>query len=123
MGSLWLFDGNSNSPIGLRNDLVLKPGIVTVMGFTPDFEHLLILTGNIDNQKSSYMGSRGWLRDLKLNHQPIPLRDLLQTLMASSFQHHYPLGYGDMAYAGLELAAWLGISPLKATAYTPYLIE
>lgn len=121
MGSLWLFDANKDSPIGLRNDLVLKPGEVTIMGFTPDFEQLLVLTGQIDNLKTSYMGSRGWLRDLKLNDAPIALRDLVESLMASSFQHHYPLGYGDLAQASLELASWLGIGMIEAKRYKPYL--
>lgn len=121
MGSLWLFDGNPNSPIGLRNDLVLKPGKVTVMGFTPLFENLLILSGQIDNSKASYVGSRGWLRGLQLNNESISLRDLIQTIMNSSFQHHYPLAYGELAPAGLEMATWAGILPLQKSTYSPYL--
>jgi hypothetical protein len=41
--------------------------------------------------------------------------------MASGFQHHYPFAYGDFAAAGLELSAWLGITPLPIDRYTPYL--
>jgi hypothetical protein len=70
MQSLWLFDQDQKPPFGLHNDLVLKPGQATVMGFTPDFEQLLVLDGEIDNQKPSYMGSRGWYRNIKLAQNP-----------------------------------------------------
>jgi hypothetical protein len=94
-----------------------------VLGFTPDFERILILDGQVDSNKPSYTGSRGWLKNLHLNTIPASVLDTAQTLMASGFQHHYPFAYGDLAPAGLELASWLGIHPIPLQRYTSYLSE
>ncbi len=103
MQSLWLFDGYEGNPIGLHNDMVLRPGRATVMGFTTNFDRMLVLDGAFDNSKASYVGSRGWFRSLRLNGEPVRVRDLVQTLMASGFQHHYPVAYGNLAAPSLEL--------------------
>lgn len=121
MKSLWLFDGPAGEQTGLHNDLVLKPGRGTVMGFTVDFDRMLVLDGVIDNEKSSYVGSRGWFNQLRLNAEPVQTADLVQTLMASGFQHHYPFAYGNLSETSLELCAWLGISPIGIEKYTTYL--
>jgi hypothetical protein len=123
MQSLWLFDQDQKPPFGLHNDLVLKPGQATVMGFTPDFEQLLVLDGEIDNQKPSYMGSRGWYRNIKIGAEPASVPDLVQTLMQSGYQHHYPLAYGSLMPAAMEMAAWLGIAPIQKQLYTDYLVQ
>lgn len=117
---LWLFDGADGHQIGLHNDLVLRPGRATVLGLTTNFENMLVLEGEIDNAKPSYMGSRGWLTELRLNGKGITTADLIQTIMASGYQHHYPLAYGSLSSAGLELCGWLGIEPIRGQTYTPY---
>jgi hypothetical protein len=123
MQSLWLFDGYEGEPIGLQHNLVLKAGRVTVGGFSTDFQRMLVLDGSIDPSKPSYIGSRGWLRDLRLNTQPLSVRDLVQTVMGSHFQHHYPLVYGDYSDVLMELATWLEVGPIKLQRYTPYHVE
>ncbi len=123
MGSLWLFDGYGGDPIGLHNDLVLKPGLATVAGFSTDFDRMLVLEGVFDNKKPSYKGSRGWLKSLQLNREPISAPDLVETLMSSGYQHHYPVAYGGLGAGALELAAWLGIRPIQAQAYQPWLSD
>ena len=120
---LWLFDGYGGEPIGLHNDLTLRPGLGTVLGFTPDFEHLLVMDGIIDNNKPSYRGSRGWLTKLRLNTVPASVLDVAETLINSGFQHHYPFAYGELAPAGLELAAWLGIHSIPLQKYSLFLKE
>jgi len=120
MQPLWLFDGPAGQRTGLHNDLVLKPGEATVLGFSADFDHLLVLAGTIDNTKPSYVGSRGWLKSLRLNTEPVKTADLVQTLMASGYQHHYPLAYGDLSEAGLELSTWLGMTPIPVERYSAY---
>jgi len=121
MGSLWLFDDYEGPSMGLRNDLVLQPGEATVMGFAPDFARMLVLDGRIDDEAPPYVGSRGWLTDLHINGETVTVPDLVETLMHSHFQHHYPLVYGEYVSASLELAAWLGIDPIPVQRYTPYL--
>ena len=121
MQSLWLFDQDQKPAIGLHNDLVLKPGQATVMGFTPNFGHLLVMDGEIDNQKPSYVGSRGWYRNIHINGQPCSTPEVVQTLMSSGYQHHYPLVHGQLTSGALEMAAWLGIEPIEKQPYTDYL--
>jgi L-fucose isomerase-like protein len=120
MEPLSLFENKNGEQIGLHNDLVLKPGKATVLGFTVDFEQMLILDGDIDNQKPSYKGSRGWLRNLRLNGKETSVVDLVQTLMVSGYQHHYPFAYGLFADAGMELCGWIGIQPIQTEKYTHY---
>lgn len=117
---LWLFEGPEGHQVGLHNDLVLKPGRGTVLGLTTDFNGMLILEGEIDNAKPSYLGSRGWLTNLLLNGESITTAELVQTIMVSGYQHHYPFAYGDLSHAGLELCGWLGIDPLQRRQYAPY---
>jgi hypothetical protein len=121
MQPLWLFDGVDGTRTGLHNDLVLKPGKGTVLGFTTDFAKMLVLEGVIDNQKPSYMGSRGWLTEVHMNNEKITIPALIQTLMVSGFQHHYPFAYGSLGEAGLELCSWIGIKPIRKEVYTNYL--
>ncbi len=121
MGSLWLFDAYEGDPIGLHNDLVLKPGLATVAGFSTDFNRMLVLEGVFDNRKPSYKGSRGWLKSLQMNGKAISTPDLLETLMASGYQHHYPVVYGDLGAGALELAAWLKIRPIQVQENRPWL--
>lgn len=120
MQPLWLFDGVDGERTGLHNDLVLKPGGGTVLGFTTDFRNMLLLGGEIDNTKPSYVGSRGWFKNLNLNGKSINTADLMQTLMVSGYQHHYPFAYGNLIYAGLEICSWLRINPITKVDYTPY---
>jgi hypothetical protein len=123
MQSLWLFDQDQKPPTGLHNDLVLKPGQATVVGFTANFENLLVLEGAIDNQKSSYVGSRGWYRNIRVGAESASVPEVVQTLMKSGFQHHYPLAYGNLMPAAMEMAAWLGIEPIQKQTYTDYLVR
>jgi hypothetical protein len=118
---LWLFDGPDGKQTGLHNDLVLKPGQGTVLGYSTNFKSMLILEGEIDNTKPSYMGSRGWFKNLRLNSESISTVDLVQTIMVSGYQHHYPFAYGNLGEAGLELCGWLGIQPILKEVYTPHL--
>lgn len=121
MDSLWLFDGQDGTRMGLHNDLVLKAGDVTVMGFTPELDALLAFEGQIDPSKPSYKGSRGWLKDIHMDGAPVGVPALVETLVRCGFQHHYPLAYGRLTPAAYEMAAYLGMQPLPAEAYRTYL--
>jgi len=120
MQSLWLFDGQAGDSIGLHNNLKLKPGKATVFGFSTDFSQMLVMDGTIDNQKPSYIGSRGWMKSIRMNTQAVSVPEVIQSLMVSGYQHHYPLAYGDLAEAALELGSWLKVSPIAVEPYTSY---
>jgi hypothetical protein len=59
------------------------------------------------------------MKSLRMNGEPIPTLDLVETLLSSGFQHHYPLAYGELAEAFIELGAWIGIPPIEARSYSP----
>jgi len=113
MQALWLFDGNSNAPIGLHNNMRLKPGAATILGFYPDIDRMLVFEGCLDNQKPSYTGSSAWIRDMSMCKIPLDCLDLVQTIMESGYQHHYPLAYGSYENAALELARILSLNVVK----------
>ncbi|MFZ6018804.1 MAG: hypothetical protein ACOYXO_04270 [Chloroflexota bacterium] len=121
MNSLWLFDQPAAQPVGLHNDLILKGGKVTVAGFTADFERALVLEGEIDPQKPSYKGSSGWLKQIHMRGKRLQAMDLAETLLSSGYQHHYPLVYGQVENAFLEMAAWADIAEISPLNYTTYL--
>lgn len=115
--SLWLMEGDKGDKVGMANDLVLAPGEATIFGFTPDFSHVLVIKGTLDNQKPGYRGSRAWMRDLQINEKKADMRDVIETILASGYQHHYPLVFGNCSAAALELAAWLNIHPIPLHPY------
>ena len=121
MESLWLFDDDKGGRMGLHNDLVLKPGEVSVVGFTPDLDGLLVLSGIIDPQKPSYKGSRGWLKQIKVKGQAIDTGSLVETLSVTGYQHHYPLAYGNLTSAAIEMGTYLGIPAIEPRPYQDYL--
>ena len=121
MDSLWLFDDDQGGRAGLHNDLVLKAGQVTVMGFTPNVDGLLVVSGEIDPEKPSYKGSRGWMKALKVKETTVTVPELVETLVANGYQHHYPLAYGDLTAAAVEMATYLGVPVIEPEPYTDYL--
>lgn len=117
----YLLSRGTGQEMGVMGNLVFRPGAATIMSFTGDFSRLLLLSGRFDNSRPSFGGARGWLTDLRWGGEPVSVRDVVSSVMASRVQHHYPLVYGDHEGAVLEMASWLGARPLPVTPYRPYL--
>jgi len=83
---------------------------------------MLVMDGTIDNQKPSYIGSRRLdeIDSVMQLIQAVSVPEVIQSLMVSGYQHHYPLAYGDLAEAALELGSWLKVSPIAVEPYTSY---
>jgi len=114
-------DGKGN-PQGMINDLVIKPGIATIMRITGEWDKIFLSDGKfLDNKKESYKGSRGWFYDLKLNRKKINVLDFINTILAQGFQHHYPIVFGDLTEELMEIAAWLDLKPIQTVKYENYL--
>jgi hypothetical protein len=47
--------------------------------------------------------------------------DLVNTVMVSGFEHHFPLAMGDLSESVLEFAAWMSITPIEKVPYRNYL--
>lgn len=103
-------------------EMVFAPQKATISRFTREGEAVFLLTGEFKTpEKPSFDGSRGWLSNLKFNTLPIKVRDLVNTIMVQKMQHHYAFASGDLSEELMEIAAWLGIKPLKKVEYANYL--
>lgn len=107
---------------GLVRDMVFDPGKATAFRFSGDMEGYLNLTGDfVGDTKESNCGSRGWLKNLKLNGKKIGALDFTNTILSGGFEHHYPIAWGDWSDEVAEMNKWLGIKPVKKIAYENYL--
>ncbi|GKX31636.1 fucose isomerase [Vallitalea longa] len=108
-----------NAPVA---DMIFAKQKGTVARFTKDGEEMFLLTGDFNQpEKPSFDGSRGWMSNLKLNENPIKVRDLVETIMVRYQPHHYALAFNDLGAEMMEVAAWLNIKPMKKVAYKHYL--
>ena len=107
---------------GVVRDMVFDEGEATIFRFSGDMEKFICLTGKfVGDTKDSPCGSRGWLKDIKLNGKPITALDFTNTILSGGFEHHYAVAWGNHADAIMEMNKWLGIKPIKEIKYQDYL--
>ena len=107
---------------GIVRDMVFDEGKVTVARLTGEMDTLFVASGRMqDGEKPSYCGSRGWMGEIKLNGEDISALDFFNTIMASGFQHHFPVVKGDYTEELMEVMAWLNLKPVDAVPYKNYL--
>lgn len=117
-----ILDKIYNAECGVVNEMIFKPNPVTIFRLTYEGDYMLLLTGEImETEKKSFDGSRGWVGNLKLNGEPISIKDLLNTVIVQRFEHHYVVGIGDLNDELMEFGAWPGIKPLEKVPYQNYL--
>lgn len=110
--------------VGVARDMEFDETDATVFRFSGDMEKYLNLGGRFTGKgKPSFCGSRGWLGGLKLNGEKISALDFTNTVLASGFEHHYPVAKGDYCDEVAELNAWLGIGAIEKMQYKDYLQE
>ena len=108
--------------VGVARDMVFDAGNISVFRFSGDMQTYLNLGGRfIGNGKESNCGCRGWMEQLALNGEPIGALDLVNTILASGFEHHYPIAWGDLSDEIAEMNKWLGIRPIQKIVYKNYL--
>lgn len=107
---------------GVVRDMVFDPNKATAFRFSGDMSEYLNLAGDfVGDTKASNCGSRGWLKNLRLNGKSIGALDFTNTVLAGGFEHHYPVALGDWSDEVAEMNAWLGIKPVEKIAYENYL--
>jgi len=107
---------------GVTRDMVFKPGNVTIGRIAGECDSMFIAGGSfIDYDKPSYFGSRGWLGNLTFATEKINALDMVNTIMAHGFSHHYPLVLGDFEPVLIEIAAWLGMAVMERCEYKDWL--
>jgi L-fucose isomerase-like protein len=113
LGDAWKGDGMVAS-------MTFRPGAVTVASLNDEFDNLFLLTGVV-MEKKGYAGSSGWVSQLRVNGQPVDVPTLLNTIVVSRVNHHYPTATGDLTSELNELAAWAGMAVLDPVPYRSYL--
>ncbi len=109
---------------GVSSDLVFAPGPVTIVRFSQAADKLLLMSAEVvEGPSRGYMGSRGWLGDLRMNGEHLSIPDLIETVAYYGLEHHYPLARGNWSDVFRELAAWAGIDILDRIAYQDYLVS
>jgi L-fucose isomerase-like protein len=107
---------------GVTRDMVFKPGEVTIGRFAGECDQLFVAGGSfIEGNKHSHIGSRGWLGSIELANQPIGALDIINTILAYGFSHHYPIVSGKYQAVLIEIAAWLKMSLIEKCGYEPWL--
>lgn len=109
-------------PAGVVADLKFAPSPATITRLSDDASQLLIAQARIvEGPNRGFEGSRGWLTDFELNHQPASVADLVNTVMVEGIEHHFVVGRGHHAAALSELAAWAGLKPIEAVPYRDFM--
>jgi L-fucose isomerase-like protein len=111
------------TPVGAVNDMYFRSVPATIARFTWEYRHMLLLTGDFfdKGQNRGFDGSRGWMNNLRLAGKPVDVPELMNTILTARFQHHYPVIAGSYQNEVMEAMAWLGVAPLEAVKYEPYL--
>ncbi|MDX2006086.1 MAG: hypothetical protein SFU83_12470 [Meiothermus sp.] len=109
-------------PRGAVADFRFRPGAVTLARVSGDTERLFFAEAEaFEGVSRGFEGSRGWLRDFRINHRPAALADLVNTIMAGGIEHHFGLVAGRHADALAEVAAWSGLKPVDPAPYRDFL--
>lgn len=108
-------------PAGPVATMQFRSSDFTCMRLTKDCDAMLLFRGDIIDKSPVYHGSAGWIGNLSQDGTPLSSLDLVNTIMANGYQHHYPLVRGDVEAVMLEVAAWLDIAPLEKVPYRSYL--
>ena len=115
-------NGQEPSCCGIVRDMVFKPGHVTISRITGEGDKLFLAEGDfIDYEKKSFLGSRGWIGNLKLNRETISVLDFVNTILVRRFQHHYPVAAGDFSKEIMEIASWLKMPLISKAKYQDYM--
>ncbi len=110
------------SRLGVTRDMVFDENPITVMRLSGECDKMFHMGGEFMlRDKPSFHGSRGWCGNLTLNGEKIGAKDLLNTILVSGFQHHFPVVIGDYTAEVKEFAAWAGLTPIKKVEYADYL--
>ncbi|MGQ9584111.1 MAG: hypothetical protein ACUVXG_01765 [Anaerolineae bacterium] len=108
-----------NQRVPVANDLVFRKEHGTMLQLLGDGKRFFLMDGEgLGREKPSYDGSRGWFTSLRMNRSPVPLLDVINTLMSHGLIHHHVLALGDHTEATLEVASWLGLEALQPVPYS-----
>ncbi len=115
--------GTDLEDLGPITSLIYKSGPVTVFRLTGEADSFYYFTGSMFEGKKSWYGNRGWVKDLKFYKEPIAVKDLINTILVNSIQHHYPMVLEDVGDYLEELTYWLDLEKLPEKKWQRYLYK
>jgi L-fucose isomerase-like protein len=108
--------------VGPVTDVIFRQADVTVFRITGESDCFYYFTGRTFNEgKKTFNGSRGWVRDLHFNGEPVEVLDLVNTMLVNGLPHHYPVVLEDVGGCLEELAYWLELKRVRKVPYRDYL--
>lgn len=113
--------GTELENLGPITDITYKESDVTVFRLTGESDAYYYFTGKIFNDKKSWFGSRGWVKNIKLYGKSIKAIDLMNTILLNNVQHHYPFVLKDIRNYLEEFAYWLDLKKIKRLDYEDFL--
>jgi L-fucose isomerase-like protein len=115
--------GTDLEDLGPITSLTYKKSPVTVFRLTSETGSYYYFTGRIFEGKKSWYGNRGWINDIRLYKESIGVKDLINTILANSIQHHYPMVLNDVSDYLEELAYWLDLEKVPEKKWQRYLYK
>lgn len=107
---------------GVAREMIFDENPFSVMRLSGECDKMINMGGEFMlRNKPSFHGSRGWCGNLTLNGEKISSKDLLNTILVSGFQHHFPVIIGNYTNEIKEFAAWAGLTQIKKVEYADYL--
>jgi L-fucose isomerase-like protein len=114
--------GEDPNCCGVVRDMVFDEMPATVFRLTGECDQYMLMEGQfIGESKKSFFGSRGWMDSLKLNGKSIGVKDLVNTIFVTGYQHHYPIVAGSFYDELKEFSAWLNLKPIEKIEYADHL--
>jgi len=114
--------GTEFDNLGPITDMIYPECDMTIFRLTGESDYYYYFTGKgFDEDKDSWFGSRGWVKDLKLYGKSINVIDLINTILLNNIQHHYPVVLKDVGRYIDEFAYWLDLKKIKRIEYEDFL--
>ncbi len=107
--------------LGPITDIVYPKGDVSVFRFLKEAGHFYYFTGRFfDEEKKSFYGSRGWVKDLCLYKEKIDAIDLVNTILYRHVPHHFPIVLENIGSLLEEFAFWMDLKKIKKERFKEY---
>jgi L-fucose isomerase-like protein len=105
--------------VGTVYDMIFASGEYTVFRLMDDGSKCLIISGMMleDELGVGFTGTRGWLSNLKYDHQDLPFWDFVNTLMSEGIPHHHCLVKGNVVDELTECMNRLGVKIISPAKY------
>lgn len=108
--------------IGLSYDYYFKESQVTIARISDNGKGIFLFNGEIANNGcSGFTGTRGWIKNINVQDEPISVLDLMDTVLAEGIEHHLVIVEGVCSNALSEFAYWTGSKVIKSSRYKNYL--